>query len=106
MKNIQKFFKSNIVARYGIPHVVITDDGTQFMDRKLINILEEFNVKQHFMSLKHTQTNIHVKPANWVILIGLKQRLARIKGNLEDEPPHVFWAYKTTPHLTTNETPF
>jgi len=36
----------------------------------------------------------------------LKRRLEEAKGSWPEELPHVLWAYRTTPHSTTKETPF
>ena len=37
---------------------------------------------------------------------GLKKRLDDAKGRWVEELPHVLWAYQTTPHKSTGETPF
>ncbi|XP_072074325.1 uncharacterized protein [Arachis hypogaea] len=44
--------------------------------------------------------------ANKVILPGLKKRLQETKGAWAEELSQVLWAYRTTPHSTTGETPF
>lgn len=38
--------------------------------------------------------------------MGLKKRLEAAKGRWTEELPQVLWSYHTTPHSTTNETPF
>ena len=37
---------------------------------------------------------------------GLKRRLDSAKGNWAEKLPNVLWAYRTTPHKSTGETPF
>ncbi|RDY09050.1 Retrovirus-related Pol polyprotein, partial [Mucuna pruriens] len=37
---------------------------------------------------------------------GLQKRLEEAKGRWTEELPQVLWSYHTTPHSTTNETPF
>ncbi|XP_072066947.1 uncharacterized protein [Arachis hypogaea] len=46
------------------------------------------------------------KPPTKVILAGLKQRLQDAKAAWAEELPQVLWAYQTTPHSTTGESPF
>lgn len=45
MANILKFLKRKILTRFGIPQVIITDNGTQFSDRNLKALMEELRVK-------------------------------------------------------------
>jgi transposase InsO family protein len=104
--NILRFFKRDILARFGIPQAVVTDNGTQFTDRKFQEFLAAINTKQHFASVEHPQTNGQAEAANRVILRGLRRRLGDSKKKWVEELHNVLWAYRTTPHSTTGETPF
>ncbi|RDX77401.1 Retrovirus-related Pol polyprotein from transposon 17.6, partial [Mucuna pruriens] len=59
-----------------------------------------------FTSVEHPQSNGQAEAANKVILRGLRKRLEEAKGRWAEELPQVLWSYHTTPHFTTNETPF
>ncbi|MCI02752.1 gypsy retrotransposon integrase-like protein, partial [Trifolium medium] len=96
----------DILCRFGIPQAVVTDNGTQFMDRKFQEFLAAINTKQHFTFVEHPQTNGQTEAANMVILRGLKRRLDENKKKWVDELQNMLWAYRTTPHSTTGETPF
>src|ERR1044072_6124385 len=71
---VQKFFYRNIISRFGIPHSVVTDNGTQFTDRRFRALLEGIYIKQHISSVEHPQTNGQAEAANKVILQGLQKR--------------------------------
>lgn len=43
-QNVQKFLWENIITRFGIPYVVITDNGFQFIDRKLNEFMRGLNI--------------------------------------------------------------
>ncbi|XP_019435938.1 PREDICTED: uncharacterized protein K02A2.6-like [Lupinus angustifolius] len=73
--NIQKFTWRNIITRFGIPFAIVTDNGTQFADRRFQGLLSGLHIKQHFTSVEHPQTNGQAEAANKVILKGLKKRL-------------------------------
>ncbi|GAU26664.1 hypothetical protein TSUD_314410 [Trifolium subterraneum] len=103
---ILRFFKRDILCRFGIPQTVVTDNGTQFTDRTFRGFLAKINTKHHFTSVEHPQTNGQAEAANRVILRGLRRRLGDAKKQWVEELPHVLWAYRTTPHSTTGETPF
>ncbi|RDX94180.1 Tf2-6, partial [Mucuna pruriens] len=56
--------------------------------------------------MEHPQSNGQAEAAKKVILRGLRKRLEKAKGRWAKELPQVLWSYHTTPHSTTNETPF
>ncbi|GAU46761.1 hypothetical protein TSUD_92560 [Trifolium subterraneum] len=82
--HILRFFKRNVFARFGIPQVVVTDNGTQITNKKFQEFLATLGTTQHFTSVEHPQTNGQAEAAN----------------------RNVLWSYRTTPHSTTGETPF
>ncbi|XP_019457605.1 PREDICTED: uncharacterized protein LOC109357992 [Lupinus angustifolius] len=104
--NIQKFTWRSIITRFGIPSTIVTDNGTQFADRKFQELLLGLRIKQHFTSVEHPQTNGQAEAANNVIMKGIKKRLDVSKANWPDQLHHVLWAYRTTPHSTIGESPF
>ncbi|KAK3023914.1 hypothetical protein RJ639_043457 [Escallonia herrerae] len=61
---------------------------------------------QRFTSVAHPQSNGQTENMNRGILQGLKKKLNEAKGAWVDELPKVLWAYRTTPHSVTGETPF
>src|SRR3954469_11348628 len=105
-QNVLRFYKRNILARFGVPQAIITDNGTQFTDKKFQEFVAKLGTKQHFTSVEHPQTNGKAEAANRVILRGLKRRLGEAKKAWVEELHSVLWAYKTTPHSSTGETPF
>ncbi|XP_016168008.1 uncharacterized protein LOC107610471 [Arachis ipaensis] len=95
-----------VITRFGIPEVVISDNGTQFTDKKFMEFLSGLGIKQKFSSVEHPQTNGQVEATNKVILLGLKKRLDNKKGTWADELASVLWSYRTTEQSATGETPF
>ncbi|XP_015970312.1 uncharacterized protein LOC107493776 [Arachis duranensis] len=61
---------------------------------------------EEYTSVEHPQANGQAEAANKVILAGLKRRLQDANGAWAEELPQVLWAYQTTPHSTTKESPF
>nr|XP_025692513.1 uncharacterized protein LOC112794745 [Arachis hypogaea] len=92
--------------RFGIPEVVISDNGTQFTDKKFTEFFTGLGIRQKFSSVEHPQTNGQVESANKIILLGLKKRLDNKKGAWADELASVLWSYRTTEQSSTKETPF
>ncbi|XP_058762570.1 uncharacterized protein LOC131635951 [Vicia villosa] len=78
-QNMLRFYKRNVLARFGVPQAIITDNGTQFTDRKFQEFVSKLGTKKHFTSVEHPQTNGQAEAANRVILRGLKRRLDEAK---------------------------
>ncbi|XP_016164307.1 uncharacterized protein LOC107606801 [Arachis ipaensis] len=71
--NCRKFMWRHVIARFEIPEVIISDNGTQFTDKKFGKFLAGLGIKQKFSSVEHPQTNRQVEAANKVILQGIKK---------------------------------
>ncbi|CDO99984.1 unnamed protein product [Coffea canephora] len=105
-RSVQKFLWRNIVCRFGIPHVLVSDNGRQFADSTLQGWCSELGIRQHFTSVGHPQANRQVENVNRTILHGLKTRVELARTGWLDELPTILWAYRTTPRTATQETPF
>ncbi|KAL5553887.1 hypothetical protein UlMin_041288 [Ulmus minor] len=47
------FVWKNIVCRFGIPHSLVSDNGTQFDSAGLKKLCSELGIKKHFTSVAH-----------------------------------------------------
>ncbi|XP_072066899.1 uncharacterized protein [Arachis hypogaea] len=84
---------------------IITNNGRQFTDKKIASFLQNLNIKHHFLSVEHPQTNGLAKAANKIILLALRKKLTLIKGQWAELIPEILWEYNTTPESLTKETP-
>lgn len=104
---VQRFFYKNAISRSGVPGVLVTGNSTQFTSRGFRELISGLKIKQRFTSVEHPQTNGQAESANRVILRGIRKRLeGGVKGNWAEQVDHVLWAYRTTPHSTTGESPY
>jgi len=60
-KNVLRFFKRNILPRFGVPALVISDNGTQFTNQKFQDYLRNIDIKQSFTSVEHPQATASPK---------------------------------------------
>ncbi|KAK1648203.1 hypothetical protein QYE76_066008 [Lolium multiflorum] len=104
-----KFIKS-IVFRFGVPHSIVTNNGSNFTSKEFMAYCAEVGIKLHFASVAHPQTNGQVEKANDVICNGIKKRLLgpleKARHTWPEELPSVLWSIRTTPNTATQETPF
>ena len=103
-------FISGVVHRYGVPHSIITDNGSNFTADEVKLWCSNMGIKLYYASVYHPQTNGQVERANGLIMSGIKPRLVR---SLKESNTHwveeldsVLWGLRTTPNRTTGFTPF
>ena len=52
-KNIRSFVWRNIICKYGIPRVIVSDNGKQFDNSAFRDFCSELSIKNHNSSLVH-----------------------------------------------------
>src|SRR3954466_11752464 len=106
---VVNFIKS-IIFRFGIPHNIITDNGTNFTAAEFQNFCEELGIKINYASVAHPRSNGQVETANGLVCGGIKKRLLapleQAACNWVEELPAVLWSLCTTPNTATQYTPF
>ncbi|KAK4389921.1 hypothetical protein Sango_2329100 [Sesamum angolense] len=92
--------------RFGIPRILISDNGTQFQGKKIMEWCKGLKIKQNFTTVGNPQANEQMKVSNRILLQHLKTRLDGAEGSWVEELLGVLWAYRTTPRTSIGETPF
>ena len=105
-KSIRTFVWRNIICRYGISRVLVSDNGKQFDNSAFRDFYSELGIRNHYSSPAHPQANRQVEVMNRTLLKIIKTRLKGAKGIWLDELLSVLWAYRTTARTPTGETPF
>ncbi|XP_074331508.1 uncharacterized protein LOC141668481 [Apium graveolens] len=105
-KQISQFFWENVICRYEIPRILVTDNGKQFDNAEFREYCDDNNIELRFTSVAHPQANGQAEVANRIILDGLKKRVERSRNTWVDELLPILWAYRTTCKVTTEATPF
>jgi hypothetical protein len=104
-----KFF-NEIITRYGVPHSIITDNGTNFAKGVFAEYCGQKGIRLDLASLVHPQSNGQVEKANGLTLAGIKPRLVeplkRSASCWVEELPSVLWSLRTTPNRSIGFTPF
>lgn len=76
---VQEAFLTNVVGRYGIPSILISDNGGEFTSQEFANWLSEFGIEHRFTSPYHPQTNGLVERFNGT----LQKILLKLSGGNE-----------------------
>ena len=105
-QNIKNFVWKNIVCKFGVPKVLVSDNGRQFDNALFKDFCEHFGIQNHYSSPTHPQANGQAEVANWSLLKIIKTRLEGVNAVWPDELPGVLWAYQTTIRTPIGENPF
>jgi transposase InsO family protein len=68
-------FLDELVHRYGLPHRIITDLGSNFNNHQFWEYCENTGIDIRYVSVAHPQANGQVERANGMVLDTLKKRL-------------------------------
>jgi len=96
----------NIICKFGVPYVIILDNGKQFDNPKFRKFSQDLGVKNHYSSPRHPQANGQTEVTNKSLLKIIKTRLDGAKGAWLEELQNVLWAYRMTTRVPIGETPF
>ena len=105
-KNVRNFVWRNIIRRYNIPRVLVSDNGKQFENNTFRFVCSQLGIKNHYSSPAHPQANGQIEVMNRSLLKIIKTQLNGAKGIWPEELPSILWAYRTTARTPTRETPF
>ena len=67
-RNIQDFVWKAVIYRFGIPRVLVSDNGKQFDNPKFRQFSEELGIHNHYSSPGHLQANGQVEVTNRSLL--------------------------------------
>ena len=105
-QNVKNFVWKNIVCKFGVPRVLVSNNGRQFDNALFKNFCEHFGIQNHYSSPAHPQANDQAEVANRSLLKIIKTRLEGEKGVWSNELAGVLWAYRMIVRTPTGETPF
>nr|GEV49631.1 hypothetical protein [Tanacetum cinerariifolium] len=92
--------------QFRLPGEIISDNGKKFRDDPFKDWCEKLRIRQHFASVKHSETNGLVERANRSLGEEIKARLDERSKNWIEELPYVLWAHRTMIKSSNEDTPF
>jgi hypothetical protein len=103
-------FLDELVDRYGLPHCIITDLGSNFNNYQFWEYCENSGIDVRYVSVAHPWANGQVECANGMVLDALKKRphdAANSKGGKWiKELPNALWGLRTQSSKSTGQSPY
>nr|GEU73847.1 protein NYNRIN-like [Tanacetum cinerariifolium] len=105
-KEVKKFDWENIVCRFGLPRVIMTDNETRLVNDPFKSWCKKWKIKQVNTAVAYPQANRLVERANKSLMHGFKARLGRERVGWVDKLPNILWAHRTMLKTNNGKTPF
>jgi len=90
---VAKLFKKIIFSHFRVPRVLISDNGTYFIDKKLEALLKKYGMHQKYRLGYHPQTSSQVEISNREIKSILEKTVVRSRKDWEDKLDDALCAY-------------
>ena len=78
-KNVRSFVWRNIICRYRIPRVLVSDNGKQFDNDSFKDFCSQLGIKNHYSSPAHPQANEQVEITNRSLFKIIKTHLRGLR---------------------------
>ena len=100
------FIKENIIVRFGVPHRIISDNGTPFVNSDVRKMLEFYQVKHYRSSPYYPQGNGQANATNKTLIKIINKMSQEYTGEWAMHLPDALWAYRNSPKKATGFSPF
>ena len=98
-KKVRGFLYNNILSRFGVPHTLVMDNGTQFNCKGIWDFCAKYGIKSCYVSVAHPQSNSQVKAIKKILKESIMKHCERFRASYVDELPKILWGYRTAKDL-------
>ena len=94
------------ISLFGPPKTILSDQGTEFVNQVVDELLKTSGVEHKVTSAYHPQTNGLTERFNQTLVQSIKKHTESDPSTWDKWLPYVLFAYRTKVHASTGLTPF
>jgi len=99
---IAELLVKNVISCHGVPAELLSDCGTVFSSKLMINVYQLLGIKKANTTAYHPQTDgLHRTLTDM-----LAKRVQRSRMDWNEQLPYVLFAYRSSIQISTQESPF
>jgi len=102
---IAKVFVEEVILKFGIPQMILTDQGSNFLSEIFTNVCKLLKIKKIKCTAYHPQTNGALERTHRVLVEYLRCFILEDQSNWDRWLPYATFVFNTTPHTATGFTP-
>ena len=102
---VAKVFVEEIALKFGIPQMILTDQGSNFMGEVFTNVCKLLKIKKLKCTAYHPQSNGSLERYHRVLVEYLRCFILEDQSNWDKWLPYATFVFNTTPHTATGYTP-
>jgi transposase InsO family protein len=103
---VANFIREHIITRFGIPHKIISDNGTPFVNNSVREVLEHYRIKHHRSTPYYPQGNGQAEATNRMLLRILSKIVFDYGKCWNSHLADALWAYRGSTKMATGFTSF
>ncbi|XP_055585110.1 uncharacterized protein LOC129737961 [Uranotaenia lowii] len=102
---LSEFVENMIFRLFGVPEIILTDNGTQFTSKTFTDLLKEYHVNHWLTPAYHPQVN-NTERVNRVITTAIRATLKKEHKHWADDIQAIANAIRTAVHNSTKYSPY
>ena len=105
-ETVAREFVQNIVLKYGIPEVILTDQGANFLSELFANVCRLLQITKVQTTAFHPESNGGLERGHRVIVEYLRHYIAEDQRDWDEWVAYATYVYNVTTHRSTGYSPF